>query len=88
MHRLRGKEWRAVRAAVLERDGHHCTVARYDRGVACAPGPLHVHEIDHDADPYDLTNYSAVCGAHHARWHALRRAARPLRREERATPPA
>jgi hypothetical protein len=73
MHRLRGKAWREMRAHVLARDGHSCTVAEYDRGVLCTPGPLHVHEIDEDADADDPDTYAAVCAAHHARWHALRR---------------
>jgi 5-methylcytosine-specific restriction endonuclease McrA len=73
MHRLQGQEWAQMRQLVLDRDGHRCTVAEYDRTVLCAPGPLHVHEVDHEADPYDPDNYATACGAHHARWHWLRR---------------
>jgi len=73
MHRLRGREWETLRRAVLVRDGHVCTVASYDPAVPCSDGPLHVHEIEAASDPHDLGNYSAVCAAHHARWHAMRR---------------
>jgi hypothetical protein len=64
--------WRKLRARARERDANRCTVARLIGGE-CS-GLLHVHHIDRDADPLDLSNVGTVCAAHHPRWEALRRA--------------
>ena len=78
-----------MRSFVLKRDGERCTVAEFD-SYPCSGGPLHVHEVDHAADAYDPSNYSTACPAHHARWHALRRAGalRPHPVRRRAYPRA
>jgi hypothetical protein len=63
--------WQQLRAQVRERDGHRCTVARL-LGGDCR-GPLHVHHIDPDREPYDPDNCATVCETHHPRWEAIRK---------------
>ncbi len=68
-------EWKAVREAVLERDSHHCTVARL-LGGACSE-KLHVHHITPVSEAPDLAldmdNCATACATHHPIWERLRR---------------
>lgn len=59
------KDWRQRRAAVLERDGHRCTVQMRD-GTRCRDRAT---EVDHlvAGDDHRLENLRAICTWHHLR---------------------
>jgi len=63
-----------TRAAVLDRDGHRCTVSRL-LGGECSQR-LDVHHIvpRREGGGDELDNLASVCASHHPRWEALRRA--------------
>ena len=57
---LRG--WKAVRTAILERDGEQCAICGGAKD-------LHVHHIDLDPTHDALANLITLCGICHARVH-------------------
>lgn len=66
--------WLDLRARVLDRDGHSCTVSRL-LGGECS-GSLHVHHIYSRRERPDLAldedNCGSACGRHHRVWEAVR----------------
>ncbi|WP_432034593.1 HNH endonuclease, partial [Streptomyces antibioticus] len=81
----RPRGWKALRAQVLERDGHQCTWI--EDGQRCTAQGT---DADHIADPQDHTpaNLRTLCAYHHRKRSAIQaRAARgPLPSRQR--PPA
>jgi 5-methylcytosine-specific restriction enzyme A len=63
------KEWRALRAQALKRDGYQCTVI--EQGARCpnAAGIVHHVRERRDGGADHLDNLRSVCGIHHARLH-------------------
>lgn len=66
--------WDEIRARVLTRDGHRCTVSRL-LGGQCR-GRLHVHHIVPRADggTDEDDNLATACARHHPIWERLREA--------------
>jgi 5-methylcytosine-specific restriction endonuclease McrA len=64
--------WDEIRARVLARDEHRCTVSRL-LGGECR-GRLHVHHIEprSEGGTDDEDNLATVCARHHAIWERLR----------------
>lgn len=54
--------WAAIRARILQRDGHQCTAT--DDGVRCTHKATDVDHIDDPADHADA-NLRALCDWHH-----------------------
>ena len=60
------KNWAAIRAAVLKRDGYRCCHVRTDTGLRCTEAAT---EVDHikAGDDHSEGNLQSLCVWHHAR---------------------
>lgn len=60
------RDWKRIRAAVLERDGWRCTEVRGDTGRRC---DARATDVDHMGDPDDhrLCMLRSLCAHHHRR---------------------
>lgn len=83
------REWLALRARVLQRDGNRCTVA-WLLGGPCR-GDLHVHHIEPREEFPELaleeSNCGTACASHHSKWDSARRAIIRARGDVSALPP-
>ncbi len=71
--------WKAIRNAILDRDGQQCTV--------CGGGKdLHIHHLDGDPTNDDPANLLTLCGICHARVHTELRREGGARRVARVLP--
>jgi 5-methylcytosine-specific restriction protein A len=85
-------DWPAIRAEVLDRDGHRCTW-KLPSGNRCPNGATDVDHIG-DKNNHDKSNLRSLCSAHHdkrtaiqgAKEAAARRALPPRRRASRQHP--
>lgn len=76
--------WRTLRNATIERDGHQCTWTEPD-GSRC-PETHHL-EVDHIGDPDDHTALRTLCTWHHAKRTAAQAVAARLRNPRRRPTP-
>ena len=77
--------WRAIRAAVLRRDGHQCTWVQ--DGQRCTQQATEVDHIRPMTDDHTLESLRSLCAMHHgkkssAEGHAARWAIREARPKE------
>lgn len=71
--------WKAVRSAILDRDGQRCTICGGERD-------LHIHHLDCDPTNDDPANLTTLCGICHARVHTELRREGGARRMARLLP--
>lgn len=71
--------WKAIRSAILERDGQRCTICGGERD-------LHIHHLDRDPTNDDPVNLLTLCGICHARVHTELRREGGVRRVARVLP--